>query len=115
MKHLLCLLLVFLGTPAPSWGYIDSTPTLGKLIADADHIVVLQVAKVSRDKQVIIFNRIADLKGKNSAAVVKHKLTDGLHPRQPRFILDWAVSGFARYRVYPGRPAAELRRSAAHR
>jgi HEAT repeat protein len=92
MKRLLCLLL-FLLTPAASWGYIDSTLTLGKLIAEADHIVVLQVDKVSRDRQVILFNRIADLKGKDSAAVVKHKLSGGLHPRQPHLILDWAEPG----------------------
>jgi HEAT repeat protein len=77
----------------PSWGHIDSTPTLGKLIADSDRIVVLKVEAVSREKQAIIFNRTADLKGKDSPALVKHKLPDGLPPRQTRTILDWAEPG----------------------
>ena len=90
MKRSLYLLLAFVGAPTTSFAYIDSTPTLGKLIADSDHIVVLQVERVSREKQVIIYNKIADLKGKDAPALVKHKITNGFHPRQSRAILDWA-------------------------
>src|SRR5262249_5254869 len=82
-----------LGVPAPAQAYIGSYPTLGKLTADSSHIVVLQVDSVSRDKQVVIFKKIKDLKGKSAAAVVKHKLRDGYHPRQARAILDWAEPG----------------------
>jgi HEAT repeat protein len=86
-------MLVLLVTTDPAGAYIDSTPTLGKLIADSDHIAVLQVDKVSREKRAVIFNKVADLKGKDSAAVVKHRLTDGSRPRQARTILDWAEPG----------------------
>jgi HEAT repeat protein len=68
-------------------------PTLGKIIVDSSNIVVLQVDQISRDKKVVIFKKIADLKGKGLPEVVKHKLTDGFHPRQARAILDWAEPG----------------------
>jgi HEAT repeat protein len=55
--------------------------------------VVLEVDKVSRDKQVIIFKKVTDLKGKGLPDVAKHRLTDGFHPRQLRTILDWAEPG----------------------
>jgi hypothetical protein len=96
MKIILPPALALLGallTPAPSWAYIAAMPTLGKVSKDASHIVVLEVDKVSRDKQVVIFKKVADLKGNESPDVAKHKLTDGFHPRQARTILDWAEPG----------------------
>jgi HEAT repeat protein len=93
MKRSLLLLLVLCGSPTRSEAYIAAIPTLGKVIVDSDHIVVLRVDKVSRDKQVVIFTKVADLKGKDTADVHKHKLSDGFHPRQAHMILDWAEPG----------------------
>jgi HEAT repeat protein len=93
MKRGLCAILVVLATTAPSRAYIDSTLTLGKLISVSNQIAVLQVDKVSREKRVIIFKKVADLKGQDTPEVVNHKLTDGTHPRQARTILDWAEPG----------------------
>jgi len=93
MKRVLYLMLVFLGAPAPSWGYMGSYPTLGKMTADSSSIVVLQVDKVSREKRVVIYKKVADLKGKGGPDVAKHQLTDGFHPRQARAVLDWAEPG----------------------
>jgi HEAT repeat protein len=69
---------------------LDFSPTLGRVIRDAPQITVLEVDKVSRDKQVIVFKKIANLKGNDPPGEMKHKLTDGFHPRQARTILDWA-------------------------
>lgn len=93
MKSLLFVMPIVLAASTPSWAYIAAMPTLGKIIADSSHIAVLQADEVSRDKEVIIFKKVADLKGKGSADVVKHKLTDAFHPRQARTILDWAEPG----------------------
>src|SRR5262249_45123089 len=90
MKHSALAALVMLSVASPAWAYIAAMPTLGKIITGSSHIVVLQVDKVNREKQVVIFKKVADLKGKSSTEVVKHKLTDGSHPRQSRTILDWA-------------------------
>jgi len=93
MKRVLSAMLIVLGAATPSRAYIDSTPTLGKLIADSNNVVVLRVDKVSRDKQAVIYAKVADLKGKDWPEVVKHKLTDGFHPRHARAVLDWAEPG----------------------
>lgn len=87
------VLLGVIGTPTPSQAFVDFSPTLGKVISQSDHIVVLEVERVSREKQVIIFKRIAELKGDGSPAIVKHHITDGFHVRQSRTILDWAEPG----------------------
>jgi HEAT repeat protein len=93
MKRFLCVIFLFLATVSQSPAFIDFSPTLGKVISQSDHIMVLEVDKVSREKQVIIFKRIADLKGKDSPEIVKHQITDGFHARQARTILDWAEPG----------------------
>jgi HEAT repeat protein len=86
-------LLGGLGLPAPARAYMGSYPTLGKMTADSHRIVVLQVDRVSREKRVVLFKKVADLKGKGAAEVARHKLTDGFHPRQSRAVLDWAEPG----------------------
>jgi HEAT repeat protein len=93
MKRFVVGMLVLLGTAPRVWGYIDASPTLGCLIAQSDQIVVLQVDRVSREKQVVLYRKRADLKGKGAEARVKHKITEGFHPRQSRAVLDWAEPG----------------------
>lgn len=61
MKRLLGLLLLFIAMPSPCRAYIDSSMTLGKVIAGSDQIVVIQVDKASREKQMIAFNTVAVL------------------------------------------------------
>src|SRR5215467_14330916 len=72
MHRYLPALLIVLGMAPPTWAYIAAMPTLGKVTTDVSHIVVLEVVKVSREKQVVIFKKVADLKGKDSPDVAKH-------------------------------------------
>jgi HEAT repeat protein len=93
VKRLICVTCLVLATPSPGHAFLDFSPTLGRVIRDAPQIVVLEVDKVSRDKQVIVFKKIANLMGNDPPGEVKHKLTDGFHPRQARTVLDWAEPG----------------------
>jgi HEAT repeat protein len=93
---LLSVLVVFAAgcvLPAPVMAYIDVTPTLGRIINQSDHIVLLRVAKVNLDKRAIIFEKVVDLKGQSASGPIKHQITDGLHPREPATILDWVEPG----------------------
>src|SRR5262245_5123700 len=62
LRRLLCTALVAITWTAPAGGYIDAAPTLGSLVQDSTNIVVLQVDRVSREKGVIIFRTVAELK-----------------------------------------------------
>ncbi len=87
------VLLAGLALPAAGRAYIGSYPTLGKLAADSERIIVLQVDRVDRERRVVVFKKVADLKGTGGPERVKHRLTDGFHPRQARAVLDWAEPG----------------------
>lgn len=93
MKRFGWLVLAALVPSAPAWGYVDASPSLGKVIHDAATIVVLRVEKVSVEKRAIRFKKVADLKGNHPAAEVKHQLTDRYHPREARTILEWVAPG----------------------
>jgi hypothetical protein len=105
MKRYSWLLLAFVVSTTPAWGYVDATPSLGKVIKDAKIISVLRVEKVSAEKRVIIYKKIADLKGAQPTEEVKHQITDGFHPREPRTILDWAEPGKLAVCFYDGKTA----------
>jgi HEAT repeat protein len=40
-----------------------------------------------------LYQKVADLKGRHPDERVKHHVTEGLHPREPKLILDWAEPG----------------------
>ena len=65
------------GLARPAFGYIDYSPTLGQLIKDSTHIVVIRVDKVSQEKRAILFQKVADLKGKFDTEKINYQITDG--------------------------------------
>ena len=93
MKRLAFVAVLLVLVALPAWAYVDGTPTLGQLLRDATQVAVLQVEKVSQEKRVILYRKIADLKGRLDQEQIKHRITDGLHSREPKTILDWAQPG----------------------
>jgi len=93
MQRLLAVVLMMAFT-APAWSYIDYNPTLGDIVNASTHIMVVQVDKVSTEKQVILFKKVADLKGvgQERQRVQLAKEFHGL-PRDARHLLDWAQPG----------------------
>jgi HEAT repeat protein len=73
--------------------YIDATPTLGQLMKDSTDIVLLEVLKVNPEKRVILYKKVADLKGTRSGDEMRHQITIGWHPRESKIIFDWAEPG----------------------
>lgn len=63
--------------------YVDGGPsTLGGLCAMSTHITVVQVEKYSPEKRVIVYRKVADLKGQYPRDTIKHALgpTHGAQP-----------------------------------
>src|SRR5262249_28331311 len=67
--------------------------SLGEIIKESTTITVLEVHKVSQEKRVIVYKKLTDLKGKDPDAILRHHIADGLHPREPRAIMEWAEPG----------------------
>ena len=93
MKRFFSILLSAFTFVAPLAAYIDTAPTLGRIIQESNSIVVLEVVQVSREKRVIVYRKVGDLKGQTADSSIRHQITAGLHPREPMLVMDWAQPG----------------------
>ncbi len=77
---------------SPAWAYLGTLQSLGQLSNDAKHIVVLRVDRVNREKKVVLYKKVADLKGTHPTENIKHQL-GGDDAREADAILNWAEPG----------------------
>jgi hypothetical protein len=67
---------------------------LGQVVALASNIMVVRVEKVDKEKNIIIFRKVRDLKGTHNGDVIKHNIGKaGFHPREWQYPMDWAEVG----------------------
>src|SRR3954464_3601848 len=72
----------------PAVAYVEIPYTLGRVINEATNIVVVKVEKVDKEKNLIIFSKVADLKGKHPTDTIKHNIgRGGFNPREWQFIM----------------------------
>lgn len=88
------LLSVWLARPA--WSYVEVPYTLGKVVEDSTNIVLLEVTRVNKEKGLIIFKKLKDLKGKFDGDQLRHNIGTGdrgFHPREAKYTMAWAAVG----------------------
>jgi len=79
---------VILAMSRPASAYVEAAYSLGRLISESTNIVVLQVEKIDKEKNLIIYKKVQDLKGKHPTEIVRHNIGKvGFHPRESQFIM----------------------------
>jgi len=74
--------------------YVEAPMSLGAIIAQSSNIMLLQVTAVDREKNVILFRKLRDLKGTYAGDVIKHNIgRGGLRPNEWKPQMDWAEAG----------------------
>jgi hypothetical protein len=74
--------------------YVEVPYAMGRVVAEATNIVVMRIEKVDKERNLIIFSKVADLKGKHPADQIKHNIgRGGFHPREWQFIMAAAEPG----------------------
>src|SRR5262249_28063549 len=52
------------------------------------------VEKVDKEKNIIVYKKVEDLKGKHKDDVIHHTIgKNGLHPREWQYVMEWAEAG----------------------
>src|SRR5262245_6086198 len=102
MKRIAALLVVFFALASTTQGYVEIPYTLGRVVTESSNIVVMKVERVNKERKLIFYKKVADLKGKHPAEDIKHIITEGFHPREPKFIMDWAEPGKIAVFFYQG-------------
>ena len=74
--------------------YIEAPYSLGQVCHESTNIVLVEVTKVNKDKKLIIYKKVQDLKGKHPQNEIKHNIGQrGHHEREWRNVMAWAEVG----------------------
>jgi hypothetical protein len=83
-----------LAVPSPAPAYVEAAHSLGQVVQLSTNIVLVQVEKVDKEKNMIIYRKLEDLKGKHPTDVIKHNIgRGGFHPREWQYPMEWAEVG----------------------
>ncbi len=94
MRFSLLLVSTLFVSVSPSFAYIEAPHSLGKCVKTATNIVYMEVVRVNNEKNLIIYKKIADLKGKHNGDEIKHNIgKKGFHEREWKNIMAWAEVG----------------------
>ena len=86
--------LVLLAAVSSARAYIEAPYSLGRICQESTNIVVVEVTKVDKDKNLVIFRRVEDLKGKHGKDEIKHNIgQSGFHAREWQNVMAWAKVG----------------------
>jgi hypothetical protein len=90
---LIAVMLVLTAPAPPAQAYVGGPPlSLGIMCSWSTHAAIVRIEKLDREKHVIIFRKVQDLKGKWPAEIVRHNFT-GLGPAERDYALQWAEVG----------------------
>jgi hypothetical protein len=78
----------------PSAAYVEAPHSLGQVIQLSTNIVVVRVERVDKEKCLILYRKVEDLKGKHPTDVIKHNIgRGGIRPNEWKHTMDWAEPG----------------------
>jgi hypothetical protein len=87
-------MLVVIGWSQPAAAYVEIPYTLGRVVAESTSITLMRVEKVDKERNLILFRKVKDLKGTHPTDVIKHNIgRGGFHPREWQTIMEWADAG----------------------
>ena len=67
--------------PNAAYGYVEVPMTLGDVTKQSTNVCLMQDTKVDREKNLIIYQKIQDVKGKHPQEQIKHNIgRGGLRP-----------------------------------
>ena len=94
MKRLLCVSLVALLCAVLARAYVEAPYSLGRVCQESTNIVLVEVMRVNKERGLIVFKKVKDLKGKHPEQEIKHNIGKrGFHPREWQNIMAWAEPG----------------------
>ncbi len=83
-----------IAAPRPATAYVEVAISLADMIKQSTNVVQMQVVKVDREKNLIIYQKLQDIKGKHPQEQIKHNIgRGGLRPGEWQEIMNWAEVG----------------------
>jgi hypothetical protein len=77
-----------------AFAYIEAPQSLGSVCQQSTNIMVCVVEKVDKEKNLIIYRKLEDLKGKHPTDIIRHNIgRGGYNPREWQYSMEWAEVG----------------------
>jgi hypothetical protein len=95
MRHLFAMaaILVLLA-PRSASAYVEAPMSLGNVLAQSTNVVLMTVTKVDKQQNLIIYQKVSDIKGKHPQDTIKHNIgRGGLRAGEWEEIMKWAEVG----------------------
>src|SRR5262249_39865743 len=93
MRWLLLPAVVLVGAGGVR-AYVEAPHTLGRCCKESTNVVLVEVTKVNKEKGLIIYKKLRDLKGKQPDGEIKHNIGQrGFHAREWQNVMAWAAVG----------------------
>jgi hypothetical protein len=74
--------------------YVEAPLTLGKIVNDSTNIILMRVEKVDRERNLVIYRKIKDIKGVHPTDQIKHNIGKaGFNPREWQYAMEAAQPG----------------------
>src|SRR2546421_8146044 len=78
----------------PAHAYVEAAMSLGAVVAQSSNVILMRVESVDRERNIIIYRKVQDIKGKHPVDVIKHNIgRGGLRPNEWKVQMDWAEPG----------------------
>jgi hypothetical protein len=78
----------------PALAYIEVPHSFGQVVGQSTNIVLMRVEAVDKEKNLIIYRKVRDVKGVHPQEVIKHNIgRNGLRPNEWKPTMDWAEPG----------------------
>jgi len=103
MRRVLVTTLPLLALAAPAHAYIEAPHTLGRCVHESSNVVLVELSRVNTEKGLLIYKKVADIKGKHPGEEIKHNIGNrGFHEREWKNVMAWAVVGKRAVFMYAG-------------
>src|SRR5436190_5867080 len=87
-------LLVVLLAGRPSPAYVEARYSLGKIVKESTNIVLVKVEKVNKERKLIYYKKVADLKGVHPDNDIRHNVgVGGFNAAEQKAPIEWAEPG----------------------
>jgi hypothetical protein len=74
--------------------YVEAPMSLGAVVAQSTNVVLVRVESVDKQKNLIVYRKVKDIKGKHPTDVIKHNIgRAGLRPDEWKPPMEWAEPG----------------------
>src|SRR5262245_47035077 len=87
------ILLAAWATSGVAWGHIEAQYTLGRVATESTNIVVIEVTRINKEKNLVICKKVRDLKGTHAGEEIKQNIGQRGEPGDAKAVMDWAEVG----------------------